>query len=162
MPNTIYTSALASIGVIAMTGTVMAEAACFARTYTDDHLAKNPAQVVRHIRMLLSEDPRYDGIPMDATMANQGHVAGTEAAGRTLTQGLFCLQDSDALRCGVDCDGGMITVTRQDAEVLEFETDYLVVGDREHCGGTANLAEVEGEMVTYRLFRVELDQCEGL
>lgn len=158
MPNTTFISLLFGLAA----GSALAEVSCYTREYSDEHLASNPQQVVRDILVRLTDNPRRDGVRMSATLADQGHVAGTGVAGQTLNQGLFCLQDTDALRCGVECDGGLITVTRQDDEVLEFRTEYLVVGDTESCGGTADLAEVPGQSVTYRLFRVDPALCEGL
>lgn len=139
-----------------------ADPSCFVRDYDAAHLAKSPAQIVQSITVLLPDDPRRDGMRLSASFADQGHVAGTPHSGQTLIQGLFCLTEDGPLRCGVECDGGLLTVTRQDAKVLEFQTDYLTMGDSEQCGGTVDLAEIPGQSVTYRLFKTDLARCDAL
>jgi hypothetical protein len=147
----------AATGAPAVAGPV-----CFARDYDAGHLARNPAQVVRNMRILLPDDPRRDGLRLSVTLADQGHVVADGMAGRSLGQGLFCLDGPGPLTCGVECDGGLLVVTRRDAGILEFRTDRLTVGDAEDCGGSVDLAERPGQPVTYRLFAAPMAACEGL
>jgi len=59
----------------------------------------------------------------------------------------------------VECDGGSMEITRADAKILLFRTDYLLVGDADQCGGPVDLAEKVNEKVTYKLMRVADSQC---
>jgi hypothetical protein len=53
-----------------------------------------------------------------------------------------------------------MSITRLDAEVLEFRTDYLMVGDEaDVCAPGVDLAERPGVPVTYRLFRQSNRAC---
>ncbi|MEO1140385.1 MAG: hypothetical protein AAFW87_13115 [Pseudomonadota bacterium] len=98
-----------------------------------------------------------------ATFADQGHAGRDGYGDQTLWQRLECLRDGqDRPFCGVECDGGTFAVTRQDAGGLTLRTEYLMIGDTEGCGGAVDLAEVPGQMVTYRLSRVDAARCEGM
>ena len=138
------------------------EPACYARDYGPDHLAAQSAQVVDEIYLRFSHDPKYDETraALSVLLADQGHVAGGVHAGQVLAQGLTCWADDRAAGCSVECDGGWFEVTRNDGQVLEFVTDYLLVGDTEGCGGAVDLAEVPGQAVTYRLMRVANAVCD--
>ena len=163
MPSTTCTRlALAAALICAATAAAADATRCFARDYSDDHLARNPAQVVRAMRLLVPADPVREGIRLSATLADQGHVAGTAMAGRTIPQGLFCLGGTDPLTCGVDCDGGVVTLDVRADGALHLRAEYLKVGDAETCGGTVSLLETEGVPVIYRLLPADPAECAGL
>lgn len=138
------------------------EPACYARDYSPEHLASQPDQIVDEFYLQFSHEPKYDETyaAISVTLTGQGHVAGTPLAGRTLDQGLTCWVDDTRAGCSVDCDGGWFEVTRNDGDVFELRTDYLLVGDVEGCGGAVDLSEGPGRPTTYRLMRVANAICD--
>jgi len=135
---------------------------CFMRDYSAAHLAKNPNQVVDWIRLKVFQDAYDDTVAdLDVIFADQGHAAGSEFAGRVTGQVLHCWESNGAVGCSVDCDGGSFIVRRDDGDVLVFETEGLMLGDTESCGGAITLAEEVGKPVRYRLNRVDDAACEG-
>lgn len=137
------------------------EMGCFARDYSDAHLASNPAQVVDQIVLRVGRPTTTDIFAtIGVTLANQGHVAASGHGGQSYQQFLFCWRDSKALVCGVECDGGSMTVTRVSGDSITFRTNYLIVGNPEGCGGFVDLAEFPGQPVSYRLDRVSDSVCE--
>lgn len=139
------------------------EPGCFHRAYSEDHLKRNPDQVVAAMRLKIFDSGNERHAQMDVRFANQGHVRRTGYGGQRLKQLLVCTETSNGRqRCGVECDGGLMVVTRQDASGLTFETDYLVVGEAEQCGGAVDLAEKPGERVSYRLMRAQANVCSDM
>ncbi len=134
---------------------------CFERDYTDAHLTKHRIQIVD--RMVLRVYQQQGGAKvanMWVKPANQGHVAASGDGGQHFSQFLFCWTDNGENKCAVECDGGTMQVTKQNAKGLTFRTKYLIVGDAEECGGAVDLAEVQGQYVSYRLNRVSDAVCE--
>jgi len=137
---------------------------CFERVYDDAHLAAHPDQVVRTIRVLGTYLPEYDqtDLMVVAQMADQGHARREGFGGRWLDQVASCWQHEGRIGCGVDCDGGSLTVDVDDGTELRLSTDYFTIGPAEGCGGSSDLAELPFQSVTYRLFRVEDSVCKGM
>lgn len=162
MRNIIFTSLLVLIPAWAVADGP--DPGCYERSYSGDHLAAHPAQVVSKMRLLIFEDTNYNQTmaAMEVQMTVQGHVAGTGAAGRTLRQGLICFSGAQTAGCAVECDGGSFTVRRQDKQGIVVSTDYLTVGQTESCGGLVDLAEVPGEAVSYLLNAAPMSVCSGL
>lgn len=135
---------------------------CFERDYSDAHLAGQPKQVVKWIRVHVHEDSYGDTVvDMNVEFARQGHVLASGHAGAVLDQTLHCWDSNGEIGCSVDCDGGSFIVTGDDGNFLTLRTDYLMVGETESCGGAVDLAETQGKPVSYRLNRVEDAACEG-
>ncbi len=141
---------------------------CFERNYTKAHLAGQPAQIVESLRVLFTEetfdDSTYLHARMQVLLANQGHVRAEGLGGETLDQFLICDAGNgkQAPACFVECDGGSMQITRNSDGVLEFRTDYLMVGDYDECGGATDLTEYQGKAVTYRLNQVNDAVCDDL
>ncbi|SMY08579.1 hypothetical protein [Flavimaricola marinus] len=135
---------------------------CYARDYSPEHLASQPDQIVDEFLLQFSHDTKYDQTFawISVELTDQGHVAGTPLAGQTLDQGLICWVDDVTAGCSVECDGGWFEVTRNDGNILELRTDYLLVGDTEGCGGAVDLSEGPGRTTTYRLMRVANAICD--
>ena len=140
---------------------------CYARAYDAAHLAAHPAQIVERFTLALTYDAAFDATraPLSVTLADQGRARAEGAGGQTFEQTLYCYradgQTTGSIQCGVECDGGSFDV-RLDGETLDLRTDYVMVGATGECGGAFDLAEVIGQPVTYRLFRVDDAQCAGL
>ncbi|MDU8929993.1 hypothetical protein RXV86_21620 [Alisedimentitalea sp. MJ-SS2] len=170
MRSTIYTSLFA----VLLTAPAIAEPTlgCFARDYSDAHLAAHPDQIVDRIWLEFFKYPPevFDGDDPYASVrtltANQGHVARDGFGGQVFDGGMFCYPDQrrggDAWNCSVDCDGGWFQIIRDDGEVLELRTRYVMVGDTETCGGAIDLAERPQQFVTYRLNRVDDAVCDAV
>lgn len=158
--------AVVAAGVALGAGGALAEGpyvGCYARDYSAAHLEKYPAQVVQGVVMRVYEDELGNRlVDMDVTFARQGHVAGTPFAGQTLNQFLLCFDSRGRAGCAVECDGGSFSVVKDTAEAMTFETEFLLVGDNEECGGAVDMAEVPGQAVRYRLNKVAAAQCDGL
>ncbi|MEP2533400.1 hypothetical protein [Shimia sp.] len=136
------------------------DAGCYQRAYTPQHLAKYPAQIVERITMDVHRDINGDKVAsLWVDLASQGHVGRTKFAGQRVSQFLFCYDQQGQSFCGVECDGGGFVVTKQSGTSLTFRTDYLMVGDTDECGGAVDLAEVQGQDVSYRLDRVNASIC---
>lgn len=136
---------------------------CYVRGYSDEHLARNPAQVVRQIRLRIF---RQDGGDTAATMrvltSDQGHVAQWGQGGQVFDQFLICWSEDGRDLCAVECDGGLMEIVRQDGRGLTFRTRYLMVGETGECGGAVDLAEVPGQPVSYKLYRADPADCAGM
>lgn len=136
---------------------------CYARTYDAAHLSARPNQVVASMLMRVTVEDDLRFAAMAVTFADQGHAGRDGFGGRTLRQWVDCRKDSQGRPfCGVECDGGWFTVTRQDAAGLTLRTEHLMIGNTEGCGGAVDLAEVPGQAVSYRLNRVGDADCEGM
>lgn len=164
MPNTTYIKPLLAALAIAMP--LQAQSAppqgCYERDYSASHLASQPKQVVDNIAIRFV--PRRGELTMDLLVltANQGHVRQSGHGGQVFEQILYCSKGmlTDGIwACGVECDGGVMEITRDDGKILEFRTKYLLVGETDECGGPVDLVETQGVSVTYRLQRVADSQC---
>ena len=133
---------------------------CYERDYSATHLTRHRLQVVDRIVLRIFEQ---QGAGKFASMwvktANQGHVAASGHGGQRFSQFLLCWSDNGVNACSVECDGGRMQVTKQDAKSLTFRTKYLLVGNTEECGGPVDLAEVQNQPVSYRLNRVSDAVC---
>ena len=135
---------------------------CYARDYDPTHLAAHPEQVVSAMRLRIGVPGANGEAPaqLRVVLADQGRARAEGFGGRTLTQALVCKDRSDGPACGVECDGGLFSVS-EDTEGLMLTTDRLLVGDSEDCGGSFDLVERQGEPVSYRLLRADPGACEG-
>lgn len=156
---------IAGIGSL-VAGAALAEGpdlGCYARTYSDAHLAQNPAQVVQRMVLRTRWDDHSDTYAeMWVETADQGHVAAAGQGRQLLEQTLTCWSQGNTDFCGVECDGGSFSVVQQDARGLTLQTSYLMVGDVEGCGGAVDLAEAPGQTTRYRLNRVGDTICEAM
>lgn len=136
------------------------EPGCYTRFYSDAHLAGHPEQVVGSMTLSLDTDDQGERVAwMEVATSGQGHAA--QFGQQLFGQGLICWQSGGRTGCSVECDGGSFHVIRQDAETLLIETDYLMVGDTEECGGAFDIAERPGEPTRYLLRRADKAVCEG-
>lgn len=137
---------------------------CYMRVYSDQHLRDHPAQVVKSVRFKVGQ--WMTEVAREATMevvpANQGHARGMPWVGARLQQFLICGTESGAPNCMVECDGGSMQVTRQDSKGMVFRTRYMMVGTTGECGGAMDMAEIPGQWVSYRLYRVADGDCDGM
>lgn len=133
---------------------------CFLREYSQEHLAKNPEQIVERISILFTQRDRIVGADVQVLLADQGHAARDGYGGMRAfeTAGNF----SEPLRFDIECDGGSFHVLANDAAGITIETEYFRLTDGE-CGGEtvrSNLIEDGSESTKYRLFRSDDKTCQ--
>jgi hypothetical protein len=133
---------------------------CWARDYDAAHLAANPGQVVRSMRLDFGRDPDLGPVArLEVVLADQGHAGRAGLGGAWMAQGLMCFEDAGRATCVVECDGGSFEVVAQADGRIDIRTRYLLVGTDDDCGGPVDLAEVPDTPVTYRLFRAPDTAC---
>ncbi|MEP3278623.1 MAG: hypothetical protein ABJN26_18505 [Stappiaceae bacterium] len=139
------------------------EQGCYHRDYSRDHLKENPDQVVSAMRLKIYDSGNERHAAMEVQFANQGHAGRDGHGNKQMKQYLVCFSNSGgAPTCGVECDGGQMRLVKQDGAGLTFETDYLMVGETEQCGGAVDLAEHPGQSVRYRLNRAGPNICSDM
>lgn len=136
---------------------------CYARTYTDAHLAKHPEQVVKSLVFAFTDGHGEIHAGFSALIADGGHAKGGPLVGTWLDQGMICFGPADTVGtgCAVECDGGFLEVTKVTDNSLTFRTEYLTAGDTEGCGGSLDLAEQPGRSVSYKLDRADPSICKA-
>lgn len=167
MHSTIFTR-MAMAAMLIGTGTVASAqdiSGCWSRTYSDSHLASQPAQVVQRIAIFFS-DVQANGerwADMQVATANQGHVAKTGQGGQVFAQGLICFAPAKngTTTCAVECDGGSAEMFLRADGRLDLVTSYLTVGTTDGCGGIVDIAERPGHAVTYRMSRAPAGECSN-
>lgn len=164
MPNITYTKSSALVLLAAFTLPLQAQSAppegCYERAYSQDHLAKNPDQVVAQIALRFGKSATESVALMSVLTANQGHAQKAGNGGKLFEQFLYCsAADSGNWRCSVECDGGSLEVVHLDGKTLKFSTEYLLVGATDECGGLVDLAEKQDQKVIYKLTRVADNEC---
>ena len=159
----IFGAVLGFAGVQGALAQLGPEPGCFTRTYTAAHLKAQPDQVVAAMKLLIFDQGGGRYAKMSVLFANQGHVRRDGHGPQVLDQFLLCYDNADGPpTCSVECDGGSMRVTRQSKTGLTFETDYLMVGSSDECGGMIDLAEKPRQLVKYRLTRVGPQMCVGM
>ena len=129
MRSIIFTSLLSLLALPA----AAAPEGCFARTYSDAHLANNPAQLVRSISMAFGDfaGDTTPWVDVQAEIADQGHARGT------------------------------LKIEHLDATSLLVRMDYFTLTTGDDCGGDVDLTEVPGQSVAYKLERRPDAACAG-
>jgi hypothetical protein len=88
---------------------------CYARTYAADHLRQHPKQTVTEIAFRLAY---YRHEPDEFYKQGQRNyyfalLAKRRGSSRTLTAMGECGPNGDSIGCGVECDGGGVSVSRK-------------------------------------------------
>lgn len=137
---------------------------CFAREYSQAHLASHPEQVVEAMWLQIldgSGDSRYPTFWIAVVMAHQGHALRNGLGGTFLEERGSC---EAARECAVFCDGGGFDITRVEPSFIEITTPYMRVAKGDACGdglhAYSSLAERPEQPTTYRLFRTNDWDCE--
>lgn len=141
-------------------GIATAETACFARDYTQDHMARDSAQRVDSLRLL------FDGNARNSQKI--GVVAQVAAKFRDdqsqfLTEYLICDPDGPRAWCAVECDGGGMAITWEGRDLITLTTRGFNV-DAE-CGrgtNTRNVRDAGGGVTVFKLRRTGPAACEGM
>lgn len=91
---------------------------CYARTYSADHLKQHPKQTVTEIAFRLAY---YRHEPDEFYQQGQRNyyfamLAKRRGSSRTLTAMGECGPNGDRIGCGVECDGGGVSVSRRSGD----------------------------------------------
>jgi hypothetical protein len=141
--------------------------ACFSRVYDAGHLAQHPQQNVRTMLLLVGgnaesgEVPTY-GLRIGVTFRKSGTHFESAGDCNSIHDDGEAGQSSNAVHCGVDCDGGSIDVAIKDAKSVLVSIPY---GARIWRAGSAG--EEQGNSrrrfgaddKVFRLDKVALTQC---
>ena len=144
-------------------------AGCYARHYDAAYLAAHPNRAVASMRMKIGAAKYGPGFPavMRVEAANQRQARIDGNAGKSFIQTFNCFNNKGVPTCSADCDSGNIEIAREDGKVLVFHTKGLAMSgvgslrELERCTFGVNLAERQGEDITYRLDRAPDAACEG-
>ena len=116
--------------------------ACWQRLYDEAHLADHPDQQVTAMTLLMSyltfedgsEGMHYFGVDVSLRDGHKGATSGG------------CWASEGIVRCGVDCDGGGLVLSRNaDGSVLADLEAYGYISLESECGGG------EGELESFAL-----------
>lgn len=143
--------------LMASMGATAVHAACYQRTYTAEHLAKNPDQTVRKLRIALPESIEGPGAAW----------AWFRDSGKEYSMPLWCFappagSPKGARTCGVECDGGTFLLKPRDAKSVLLTTTFgfLVSGG---CGAededTRWIKDEGKPSTTFRLNTVAASVC---
>ena len=136
--------------------------ACFTRVYDAAHLAAHPQQNVRDMVLLLEKSPDADvGLVMNARVGVHFRKLGA----RFETGGSCGIgADGQAVRCGVDCDGGQIDVDVRDGQtVLVKIPDGARLWDpKRDDNDTPRRARFGKDDTLFKLSRADLRACASV
>ena len=141
--------------------------ACFVRHYDANHLAQHPKQKVSAMKLLVTaeippEEPNTVNYSFRAgfqyrnrpgkfdSSGNCGHIVAEETG------------DEIRLGCGVDCDGGGITVAVKDDKSAIVRTERIRVWDRKKPDDDAGDAKFGEDDKMFRIERADLRECAEL
>lgn len=131
------------------------EPTCYSRSYSADHLRKNPAQRVSYIR--------FDHVPGSMGEVGPGELAFSvsvrfKESPKTLTNSGLCFPLSETYRCQLECDGGGFELKNRDLSSLYLlnPSGFIVSS----CGGDdyVELAPKPDDKI-FRLNRLPPSEC---
>lgn len=155
MKKFLLTSAL----LIALAASAHAEPllGCFARVYDRQHLAQHPDQLITAVKLKIYPSPLDRTLSFAVQMQRRGEDKPLHNSGS-------CREEGSKMTCGIDCDGGGVSVTRRSSSTILMG----LVGIRMlSCGDTAD--DENGVYVTsgkddrdFLLNHVDDAVCRGL
>jgi hypothetical protein len=141
--------------------------ACFVREYDSAHLAQHPLQKVGAMRLLVTaeivpEDEKLNyAFRLGVKFRNKPHEF-SSAGECGHAQASEDNEGKEQLGCGVDCDGGGLSVQLHEdnkSALVKAETIRIWRGDRETDG---NRLEAGQDDKSFRLSRAPIEQCKSL
>lgn len=93
---------------------------CYARTYSAEHLKKHPQQKVTEVgfRLAYYRHEPDEFFPKGQRNYYFAMLAKQRGSSKTLTAMGECGPDGNSISCGVECDGGGITVARRPGDKI--------------------------------------------
>jgi hypothetical protein len=140
---------------------------CFVRQYDAAHLAQHPQQTVRLMKLLLTaeivpEDTEMNyGFRMDLKLRKQSASYGTGGnCGHAKATGDD--EGREHLGCGVDCDGGSLTVElKDDNRSLLVKVGSVRISREDGNEDSKSYLGNKDDQV-FRLDRAPIEQCKSL
>ncbi|MEM7440193.1 MAG: hypothetical protein AAF393_11385 [Pseudomonadota bacterium] len=135
-----------------------ASQSCFARAYSDSHMARNPNQTVEVMWIAFQGDAnnaRHVGDWADTTVQLKGE-------GGAFFERLFCDgANGSKVTCRVECDGGSFTVAWRNSDTILVTTGRQGFYVTSQCEGAVNrvVKDRGAASTTYRLNRVSVEAC---
>ena len=140
---------------------------CFVRQYDAAHLAQHPQQTVRLMKLLLTaeivpEDTELNyGFRMDLKLRKQSASYGT-GGNCGHAKAIEDDEGREHLGCGVDCDGGSLTVElKDDNKSLLVKVDSVrIAREDDDEDSSTHLGDKDDKL--FRLDRAPIEQCKSL
>lgn len=142
--------------------------ACYVRFYDEDHLVRHPLQKVRVMKLLVTAESSEDDPKLTYSFrlgvnfrARKGNFDSSGYCG----SGAFAEdpKQKPRLNCGVDCDGGGISVEMtpdSKATLVRLESIRIWQNNRPDDEGLTLSGGADDKI--FRLDRTRLDQCRAL
>ena len=133
---------------------------CYARVYSPEHLKKHPKQQVTEIsfRLAYYRHEPDDFFPKGQRNYYFAMLAKQRGSDRTLTAIGECGPGGDRISCGVECDGGGVTVTRRPGDKILISLGRIRMSAGCDEGDAVDLEAGEDDR-EFLLSRVEDADC---
>ena len=141
---------------------------CFARRYEAAHLRRHPQQKVTAMKLLVSAETVPEDQALNYTFAlgakfrdRKGNFESSGSCGHPTTAQESA--DKLALGCGVDCDGGGLSVemVNTDKSVM-VRLERLAIWDNNKPDEERTGFDAGADDHAFRLDRVSIDECKSL
>src|SRR6478736_4224482 len=141
--------------------------ACFVRRYDASHLAQHPKQKVSAMKLLVmaeipDEEPDAVNYSFRAGFQYRNRPGKFDSSGHCGHTVAEDAGDEIRLGCGVDCDGGGITVAMKDDKSAIVRTERIRVWDRKKPDDDAGDAKFGEDDKMFRIERADLRECAEL
>jgi hypothetical protein len=143
--------------------------ACFTRSYDSEHLAEHPQQKVSAMKLLLTAEQDTEEHEMNYSFrlgVKYRHRSGNYDSSGDCGHGKFTDEKTNEamLGCGVDCDGGGISVllAKDDKSVIVKLERIRIWKDRNYDEDAEQDLVAGADDKAFRLDRTSLKDCESL
>ena len=141
--------------------------ACFVRRYDASHLAQHPKQKVSAMKLLVmaeipDEEPDAVNYSFRAGFQYRNRPGKFDSSGHCGHTVAEDAGDEIRLGCGVDCDGGGITVAFKDDKSAIVRTERIRVWDRKKPDDDAGDAKFGEDDKLFKVERADLRECAEL
>ncbi len=141
--------------------------ACFARRYDANHLAQHPKQKVSALKLLVTaeipeEEPNTVNYSFRAGFQYRSRRGKFDSSGHCGHIVAEDTRDEIRLGCGVDCDGGGITVALKDDKSAIVRTERIRLWDRKKPDDDAGDAKFGDDDKLFKVERSDLRECAEL
>lgn len=136
--------------------------ACYTRHYDDAHLAGHPKQNVTDMKLLVDRPMVDDGSEPWYTLVLGVNFRGLDRP-FGVSGGCSGGDGKTLLDCGIDCDGGQISVRLRDANSVLVDIPYgASTWDAESGDSPPEGAAFGADDKLFRLDRTDASQCESI
>ena len=142
--------------------------ACFTRRYDAAHLRQHPQQKVTAMKLLVSAETVPEDQALNYTFALAVKFRdrnGDFDSGGSCGHPMASQESADklVLGCGVDCDGGGLSVEMVNADKsVMVRLDQLAIWNRAKPDDERGAFNGGADDKAFRLYRVSMDECKSL